>query len=123
MNDQANRERDENTMGGSTPNPRRQRRKSARTRIYLTKPGDIDDLRARLWWALERAMRIVQDASNMDQRLKAISCMSTTAGVYLKTLEVGEMDGRVQAIEAMLAQAKGQVMGERKLWATSTNAS
>jgi hypothetical protein len=106
MSDQANSERDENTMGGSTPNPRR-RRKSARTRIYLTKPGDIDDLRARLWWALERAMRIVQDARNTDQRLKAISCMSTTAGVYLKTLEVGEMDGRVKAIEAMLAQAKG----------------
>jgi hypothetical protein len=107
MNDQTNREREEDSSGGLTRNPRRQRRKSARTRIYLTKPGDIDDLRARLWWALERAMRIVQDARNTDQRLKAISCMSTTAGVYLKTLEVGEMDGRVKAIEAMLAQAKG----------------
>jgi len=57
-----------------------------------------------LWGALLEAQDVLQQApeDNPELRLKACHCLSQTAGQYAKLLEVGEIEGRLVALEAAL---------------------
>jgi hypothetical protein len=81
------------------PNPwhGRLKRKSQR------KPGDLHALQRKLWGAILHCEEILEAATlaeDDDKRLKAIHALSQCAGQYAKLLEIGELEARVQALEA-----------------------
>ncbi len=64
-----------------------------------TRPGSIRQVRLRLWWAIEEASMLLGDADK-DTRMRAISALSTAAGVYAKLTEAAELEDRLKALEA-----------------------
>ncbi|MBM3224378.1 MAG: hypothetical protein FJZ47_11315 [Candidatus Tectomicrobia bacterium] len=78
------------------PNPF-QARQAVRQRA---KPGNLDELLAMLWGALEEAEAVLARAATDDLRLKSIHAISQCAGQYAKLLEIGELEARLKALEA-----------------------
>jgi hypothetical protein len=66
------------------------------------KPGDLADLQKILWYSLKLAQGVLDQATEDDQILRAVHCVSQCAGQYAKLLEVGEFEARLAAIEATL---------------------
>ena len=65
------------------------------------KPGDIAALRRVLWEVLNRAEALVIDPdADDDTVLKAVSAVSTCAGVYLRALDQHDIVARLEALEA-----------------------
>jgi hypothetical protein len=66
------------------------------------KPGDIASLRRVLWSAIRQVESIVE-GDDPDTKLKAVSALSTAAGVYLKCTEASDLENRLKALEAAAA--------------------
>jgi hypothetical protein len=85
-------------MANSNPWPGRQAKKR------LRKPGNLIDLQRKLWRALCEAESVLDGAEDAELKLKAVHAVSQGAGQYAKLLEVGELEARVQALEAQTAR-------------------
>lgn len=68
-----------------------------------TRPYSIRQVRLRLSWAIDEASLLL-DSADENTKLRAISAMSTAAGVYAKLTEVTEFEERLTALE----QRQGQ---------------
>lgn len=66
--------------------------------------GDLEQLRAKLWNAIEKAEQFL-DSEEATTVFRAVNAIAQAAAPYLKTLEVGEHEERLKAIEE--AQWKG----------------
>ncbi len=70
------------------------------------KPGDVGQLASVLWRAvkhLERHLDEVATSEAEDSRTelcKLVHALSQSAGVYLRALEVGQLEERIGALEA-----------------------
>ncbi|HLA64453.1 MAG TPA: hypothetical protein VK610_08485 [Rhodothermales bacterium] len=82
------------------------RDKAKGRRAANEKPGELADVRATLWKALGRVEEMTAD-TDKGLALKATHALVQVAGVYLKVLEVGEMEARLAELEARLAQPSG----------------
>lgn len=85
------------------PNPVKARlaRKQAR------KAGTLRDVAGMLWEALETAQGLLSD-SDTGTQLKAIHALSQTASSYARVYEVGELEARLEALEAAQAAQMGR---------------
>lgn len=69
-----------------------------------TRPYSIRQVRLRLSWAVDEAAQLL-DSEDEQTRLRAVSALSTAAGVYAKLTEVSELEQRLVALEASVEQA------------------
>ena len=84
-------------MPNPSPHTARQAQKRRRT------PGDLATLVQVLWGALLKAEAVLDAATHASElTLKAVHAVSQCAGQYSKLLEVGELEARLQALEAQL---------------------
>ena len=90
----------------SNPNPMEARQ--AKRRKRRGKPGSIEDARALLWRALQRAGELLEaetvkedGSSSPDNHtaLRAIHAISQGAAAYARIVEVGELEARIAALE------------------------
>ncbi|GIW28192.1 MAG: hypothetical protein KatS3mg070_1555 [Meiothermus sp.] len=80
------------------------------TRLRRRKPGDLKQLKAVLWNVLIEAESIALDRTlEAATRLKAIHGLSTAAGTYLKTLELADLEARLEQLEERVQALGGQV--------------
>lgn len=69
------------------------------------KPGDLQDLRRKLWGAILHAEEILESSvagEEDDKRLKSIHALSQCCGQYARLLEVGEFEARLRALEVQM---------------------
>ncbi len=89
--------------GDTKPYKARQAKKNKRR----PKPGTVNDLTKVLWSAitkLEHHLSKVSDAEEVDtaELCKLTHALSQSASVYLKAVEVGEFEARLEALEGTL---------------------
>ena len=72
----------------------------------IRKPGDLEDLKKKLWRALCAAEAVLDEAEEPELALKAVHAVSQTAGQYAKLFEIGEVEARLAALEAKLDTMK-----------------
>ena len=83
----------------ANPNPTAARVAAAQTRKRRG-AGDIEKLRAVLWRAIQRLEECFKSTDELDaEAMKAIHALSQVAGVFLKTVEAGEMNDRITLLE------------------------
>lgn len=83
----------------ANPNPTAARIAAAQTRKRRG-AGDIEKLRAVLWRAIQRLEECFKSTDELDaEARKAILALSQVAGVFLKTVEAGEMNDRITLLE------------------------
>jgi hypothetical protein len=70
----------------------------------VRKPGNLLDLQRKLWRCLCEAELILEEADDPELVLKAVHAISQCSGQYAKLLEVGEIEARVQALEAGMSR-------------------
>jgi len=73
------------------------------------KPGTLEDARALLWRALTRAGELLEE-EDPALSLKAIHAISQGAAAYARIVEVGELEARLAALEAL---GEGEDSGPR----------
>ena len=87
------------------PNPNPHKARQARKR--RPKPGTVKQLTSVLWSAitkLEEHLTLTADAEEVDtgELCKLTHALSQSASTYLKAVEVGELEARVEALEGTL---------------------
>lgn len=92
--------------GGKAKNPAQDAPERARRG---TRPGSIRQLRLRLWWAIDEASTLL-DAPEPELKLKAISAMSTAAGVYGNLTKTHLMESELVALQEDLNELR-QTLG------------
>lgn len=65
--------------------------------------GDIARLQSKLWQAILQAEGVMLKEGDDLLKLKAIHCLSQTAASFLKCVEVGELEGRIEELERRAA--------------------
>lgn len=87
-------------MANADPAKARQARRTKRQAAAET-AGTVSDLRLKLWRALAVATDMLDDpGSDAASKLKALHALTQASGVYLKVVEVGELEARLNALEA-----------------------
>lgn len=84
------------------PNPSPHHARMAKKR--RGKPGDLPAVKRELWHALQRAVQVLDGApeANPELILKAVHAVSQVCGQYMKLLEIGELESRFAALEALV---------------------
>ena len=71
------------------------------------KPGELDDLKMRVWRAVRAAERVMYDErSTRSEVLKAATTMQQSARTYVSILEADDLLERIEALEAGLESSK-----------------
>ena len=94
----------------SNPNANPLKARQAKRSKRRAQPGTLTDARELLWRALTRAGELL-DAQTVDSdgeatpdnqtALKAIHAISQGASSYARLVEVGELEARLEALEAL----------------------
>ena len=82
----------------SNPNADPTKARQAKRRKKLSQLGTLEDARALLWKALQRAGVILENEDD-TLSLKAIHAVSQGAAAYARIIEVGELEARLAALE------------------------
>jgi hypothetical protein len=61
--------------------------------------GDIARLQTKLWQAILRAEVVMETGGDDYLALKAAHCLAQVAACFLKAVEVGELEARLEALE------------------------
>ncbi len=98
------------------PNPNPHAARQARKR--RPKPGTVKQLSAVLWRAithLETHLDVTATADEIDtgELCKLTHALSQSASTYLKAVEVGEFEARLEALE----KAQTEIQGSPQRWA------
>lgn len=64
--------------------------------------GDVRQLQAKLWKCIGEA-ELVMLGGDSTEKLKAAHCLSQVAMTFLKTIEIGELESRLEALEERAA--------------------
>ena len=67
-----------------------------------TKPGELKDVRLKLWRAIvaaERAMYRAEEKEDNDRVLRAVHALSQASGQYGRLIEAGELNERIEKLE------------------------
>ncbi len=81
-------------------------------RMRRKKPGTVADLSSTLWRAISHLEWHLDDTAKAEQPDTSELCklshaLSQAAGVYLKALEVGELEQRLEALEKAQSETQG----------------
>jgi len=75
--------------------------------------GNIQAAKMELWAAAKEAAALIENPDlDVDQRLRAISALSTCLGVYHKVLVASDLDEEIKKMEKLLQAAKHLTSGE-----------
>ncbi len=85
------------------PNPNPHQARTARKR--KSKPKDLKAVAAIVWDALETARALLEN-EDPQMQLKACHGVFQGAAAYAKVYEVGELEARLEALEASLGNQK-----------------
>jgi len=66
------------------------------------KPGTLKQLQIRLWRCILDAEELRQTTRDEQIVLRAIHAMSQAASVYLRSLEQGDLEKRIMALEEQI---------------------
>lgn len=91
----------------ANPNPDAAKARMGKKAKRRSQPGTVEAARALLWQALERAAELLQE-DDPYLSLKAVHAVSQGASAYAKIVEVGELEARIEALEA---QGTGPTLG------------
>lgn len=80
-------------MANSNPVPGRLAKRAKRYN------GDVGQLQGKLWAAILRAETIMEPGGDDYLALRAAHCLSQVAASFLKAVEVGELEARLEALE------------------------
>ena len=83
------------------PDPHQARLAKA-SRAAKAKPdgGDLTDLRRCLWLAVAKCTKAIKEADGMDDETrKTVHALTQAAGVYVRLLEVVDLEARISALE------------------------
>lgn len=72
-----------------------------------SRAGDVAELKARVWRAVDAAEAVLTDAAaDADAALvlRAVHALTQAAGTYARILETGEMEARLADLEARLEE-------------------
>ena len=84
------------------------RAKKRKTQVAAEAAGTLEQLQARLWSAITRIDGIINDDSaDSALVLRASHALFQGAAAFSKVLEVGELEGRLDALEEALAGRRG----------------
>ena len=104
----------------ANPNPNATKARLGKKNARRPRPGTVKELTAVLWRAithLEEHMNRTADADNVDtaELCKLTHALSQSAGTYLKAIEVGELEARLEALEQTLNETafSGRAFGAR----------
>lgn len=78
-----------------------------------SRAGTLDDVRAKLWAAIERAETLTEDP-DASTALKATHALVQACGAFVKVVEVGELEGRLADLEAARDAAPPRLAGVRR---------
>lgn len=91
-------------MANRNPSKARQA-KAAKRRAAAEEAGTVADLRDKLWRAMAAADDVLgDDAADAALKLRALHATVQASGAYLKVLEVVDLEARMAALEARLAE-------------------
>lgn len=76
-----------------------------RKRKRRPKAGDLGALKRVLWEAVREVEKLLA-AESIEAKLRAASTIATLGGTYLKCLQAADLEARIQALEARLAQER-----------------
>lgn len=65
--------------------------------------GDVARLQKKLWQAILQAEAVMLKEGDDLLKLKSIHCLSQTAASFLKCVEVGELESRLEELERRAA--------------------
>ncbi len=65
--------------------------------------GDVQRLQGKLWAAILRAEVVMETGGDDYLTLKAAHCLSQVAACFLKAIEVGELESRLEELERRAA--------------------
>lgn len=65
--------------------------------------GDVQQLQGKLWSAILRAETIMEPGGDDYLALKAAHCLSQVAACFLKAVEIGELEARIEELERRAA--------------------
>ena len=82
----------------SNPNADPTKARQAKKARRKGRPGSLEDARALLWRALERAGELLGE-EDPAFALKAVHAISQGAMAYARIVEVGELEARIAALE------------------------
>ncbi|MBZ0160969.1 MAG: hypothetical protein K8G79_12695 [bacterium] len=80
-------------MGNLNPVPGRLAKRAKRA------SGDVARLQTKLWQSVLQAESVMLKEGDDVLKLKAIHCLSQVAASFLKCVEVGELEARLEALE------------------------
>lgn len=82
----------------ANPNPAKAR--AARRKKRLQRAGSVEDVRLRLWEAIEAASDLVADGEKEDAlRLRAVHAITQASTAYAKLTEAVEFEARLKTLE------------------------
>jgi hypothetical protein len=84
--------------GGMTQYAESRLTKMARKK--LRKPGDLQDLKRKLWQAILESERILLSSDDDELVLRAVHALTQAAMSYSKILEAGALEERLKVLEA-----------------------
>lgn len=81
-------------------------------RLRRKKPGSVADLSSTLWRAISHLEGHLDDTAKAERAdvtelCKLSHALSQAAGVYLKALETGELEARLEALERAQSETQG----------------
>lgn len=82
----------------SNPNADPTKARQAKKARRREQPGTLEDARALLWRALERASELLNTEDDALS-LKAVHAISQGTAAYARVMEVGELETRLAALE------------------------
>lgn len=98
----------------SNPNADPTKARQAKKARRKGKPGSLEDARALLWRALERAGELLGE-DDPAFALKAVHAISQGAMAYARIVEVGELEARIAALEVVGGEGEDTPTGGPRL--------
>ena len=91
----------------ANPNPIEGRAKARRNRQSAM--GDISQLRSKLWALVEKLDGHIAEHDVTPDLLKVAHALIQTAGVYLRAVEVGDLEAHVKLIQEQVNELSNQI--------------
>ena len=92
-------------MANSNPTQARTAKKKKRL-----KAGTIEEARLMLWRALQRVEQRIEEQEepvSLNDSLRVLHALSQAVGAYVKVVDMGELEARIQSLELHKQELEG----------------
>lgn len=88
-------------------NPSKAREAKAHKRLETTDPGDFQRLKGKLWALLDKIEQTLATTGKITpENVRVVYAFTQVAATFAKIHEIGELEERVAALEAVSARAR-----------------